>query len=202
MPGEFEAFPMSALYLPGTVALPSPFPTAGKVWLPSLDFECMPGLLTGHDLHLLAIGNLVPPSRSIVRYVRVEHISAVFLLNSTPDPDDSEWVIKLLTKAPRGLALNHPMFAIHVLTECASRSQELERRAMGCLISNCFSFGFVQVMPGGGSAPTPMMQDSAAPLLALCEPGSLAFKLYTAIANARPPSFPDILDDFEDLDEA
>jgi hypothetical protein len=120
----------------------------------------------------------------------------------TPDSEDSEWVVKLLTKAPRGLALNHPMFAIHVLTECASRSQELERRAMGCLISNCFSFGFVQVMPGGGSAPMQMMQDSAAPLLALCEPGSLAFKLYTAIANARPPSFPDILDDFEDLDEA
>ena len=92
MSDEFEAFPMSALYLPGTVALPSPFPTAGKVWLPSPDFECMPGLLKGHDLHLLAIGSLVPPSRSIVRYVRVEHISAVFLLVGTSDAEDSEAV--------------------------------------------------------------------------------------------------------------
>jgi hypothetical protein len=47
------------------------------------------------------------------------------------------------------------------------------------------------------------MQDSAAALLALCEPSSLAFRLYTDIANARQPSFPfpDMLDDFEDLDE-
>jgi hypothetical protein len=92
MPDEFEAFSMSALYLPGTVALPSPFPSAGKVWLPSPDFECMPGLLKGRDLHLLAIGHLVPPSKSIVRFVRVEHISAVFLLDGTSDADESEAV--------------------------------------------------------------------------------------------------------------
>jgi hypothetical protein len=92
MPDEFEAFPMSALYLPGTVALPSPFPTVGRVWLPSPDFECMPGLLKKHHLHLLAIGNLVPPSRSIVRYVRVEHISAMFLLAGKGDADETEAV--------------------------------------------------------------------------------------------------------------
>jgi hypothetical protein len=47
------------------------------------------------------------------------------------------------------------------------------------------------------------MQDSAAALLAICTPGSLSFRLYTEIANARQPSlpFPDMLDDFEDLDE-
>src|SRR5258708_3914147 len=92
MPDEFEAFPTSALYLPGTVALPSPFPTVGQVWLPSPDFECMPGLLKERHLHLLAIGNLIPPSRSIVRFVRLEHISAVFLLDGTSDADDSEAV--------------------------------------------------------------------------------------------------------------
>jgi hypothetical protein len=58
-------------------------------------------------------------------------------------------------------------------------------------------------MPGGVRPPTQTMQDSAAALLALCEPSSLAFRLYTDIANARQPSFPfpDMLDDFEDLDE-
>jgi hypothetical protein len=122
----------------------------------------------------------------------------------TQDPEDSSWVIKLLSGAPKGLALNHPMFAIHVLTECAHRSEELERAAMGRLISNCFSSGFVQLMPGGGNAPMRTMQDSAAALLTLCKPGTLAFRLYTEIANARQPSFPvpDMFDDFEDLDEA
>ena len=120
-----------------------------------------------------------------------------------PDTEDTAWVIKLLTGAPKGLALNHPIFAIHVLTECAARSEQLERDAMGRLIGNCFSSGFFQLMPGGVRAPTQTMQDSAAALLPLCEPSSLAFRLYTEIANARQPSFPfpDVLDDFEDLDE-
>jgi|HubBroStandDraft_6_1064221.scaffolds.fasta_scaffold01496_3 hypothetical protein len=122
----------------------------------------------------------------------------------TAYPDDSAWVIELLTEAPKGLALNHPMFAIHVLTECAGRSEELERGAMRRLISNCFSPGFFQVMPGGGAPPSQAMQDSAAALLAICTPGSHAFRLYTEIANARQPSipFPDMLEDFEDSDEA
>jgi hypothetical protein len=120
-----------------------------------------------------------------------------------PDTEDSTWAIKLLTGAPKGLALHHPIFAIHVLTECAARSEQLERDAMGRLIANCFSSGFFQLMPGGVRPPTQTMQDSAAALLALCEPSSLAFRLYTDIANARQPSFPfpDMLDDFEDLDE-
>lgn len=71
------------------------------------------------------------------------------------------------------------------------------------LISNCLSFGFFQVTPGGGK-PSQTMQDSAAALLALCRPGGLAFRLYTEIANARQSSFPipDMFDDFEDLDDA
>jgi hypothetical protein len=95
------------------------------------------------------------------------------------------------------------MFAIHVLTECAGRSEELERGAMRRLISNCFSPGFFQVMPGGGAPASQTMQDSAAALLAICTPRSLSFRLYTEIANARQPSFPfpDMLDDYEDLDE-
>ena len=122
----------------------------------------------------------------------------------TAHPDDSAWVIEMLREAPKGLALNHPMFAIHVLTECAGHSEELECGAMRRLISNCFSRGFFQVMPGGGAPPSQTMQDSAAALLAICTPGSHAFRLYTEIANARQPSipFPDMLEEFEDSDEA
>jgi hypothetical protein len=122
----------------------------------------------------------------------------------TAHPDDSAWVIEMLREAPKGLALNHPMFAIHVLTECAGHSEELERGAMRRLVSNYFSPGFFQVMPGGGAPPSRTTQDSAAALLAICTPGSLAFRLYTEIANARQPSipFPDMLEDFEDSDEA
>ena len=81
MSDDFEIFPMSALFHPGTVALPSPFPTVGKVWLPSPEFEHMPGIAKGTEL--IAIGNAIPPSRTIVRYVRVQHVSAIFLLDDT-----------------------------------------------------------------------------------------------------------------------
>ncbi|HEV2972392.1 MAG TPA: hypothetical protein VGY55_20635 [Pirellulales bacterium] len=81
MVDEFQVFPMAALFLPGTVALPSPFPTVGTVWLPSPDFECMPGISKGTEL--IAIGKSTPPSASIVRYVRVEHVAAIFLLHDT-----------------------------------------------------------------------------------------------------------------------
>jgi hypothetical protein len=130
----------------------------------------------------------------------------------TSDPDDLEWLIRLLADAPKGLALNHPMFAIHVLTECADRGEELKRAAMGRLIGNCFSLGGFQVMTGrsvmaGRSGElSDAVQASAAALLANCGSGSLAFQLYTEIANARgtsfpQPTFPDDLDELEDLDE-
>ena len=90
MSDDFEIFPMSALFHPGTVALPSPFPTVGKVWLPSPEFEHMPGIAKGTEL--IAIGNAIPPSRTIVRYVRVQHVSAIFLLYDKRDSDESHAV--------------------------------------------------------------------------------------------------------------
>ena len=133
------------------------------------------------------------------------------LLHSS-DPDDLSWVIDLLGEAPKGLALNHPMFAIHVLTECAGRSEELERAAMRRLIGNCFSPGGFQAAAMGGAMTIASGEHSdatnspAAALLADCEPGSLAFKLYTEIANARrpslpQPSFPGDFDDSDDVEE-
>jgi hypothetical protein len=131
------------------------------------------------------------------------------LLHSSA-PDDLSWVIDLLGEAPKGLALNHPMFAIHVLAECADRSEELERAAMSRLIGNCFSPGGFQAVPLGGpitiasGESSEVMNSPAAALLANCEPGSLAFKLYTEIANARRPSFPQptFPSDFDDSDDA
>ena len=131
----------------------------------------------------------------------------------TSDPHDPTWVIDLLGEAPKGIALNHPMFAIHVLMECAGRSEELERAAMGRLIGNCFSAGGFQVMalgngiPGGSGALPDQMQAAVAEQLAICKPDSLAFKLFSEIANTRGPifphpTFPEILDDSEDLDES
>jgi hypothetical protein len=131
----------------------------------------------------------------------------------TSDPHDPAWVIDLLGEAPKGIALNYPMFAIHVLTECAGRSEELECAAMGRLIGNCFSAGRFQVMalgngmPGGSGALSDPMQAAVAEQLANWKPDSLAFKLFSEIANARGPSFPqptfpDMLDDSEDLDES
>ena len=131
----------------------------------------------------------------------------------TSDPHDPTWVIDLLGEAPKGIALNHPMFAIHVLMECAGRSEELERAAMGRLIGNCFSAGGFQVMalgngmPGGNGALSDPMQAAVAEQLTNWKPDSLAFKLFSEIANARGPSFlqpafPDMLDDTEESDES
>jgi hypothetical protein len=89
MSDDFKAFPMAALFLPGTVALPSPFPTVGKVWLPPSDSEHLPGIAKG--IAVIAIGNAIPPSRTIVRYVRVEHVSAIFFLDDARG-DESEAV--------------------------------------------------------------------------------------------------------------
>jgi len=61
-------------------------------------------------------------------------------------------------------------------------------------------------MAVGSGEPSDEMQASDAALLAHCKAGGLAFRLYTEIANARQPSFPqppflDMRDDLEDLDE-
>ncbi len=88
MSDDFQVFPTSALFLPGTVALPSPFPTVGKLWLPSTEFEHLPGIPKGTKL--IAIGNAIPPSRTIVRYVRLEHVSAVYFPDDTCGADESE----------------------------------------------------------------------------------------------------------------
>jgi hypothetical protein len=85
MADEFPTFPTGSLYLPGTVALPSPFPTLGTVWLPPADFANLPDL--PERTVLVAIQTKVRPHTTIVRYVRANVIAAMFVLN---DPDAAE----------------------------------------------------------------------------------------------------------------
>ncbi len=85
MPDEFPVFPMASLFLPGTVALPSPFPTVGHIWLPTL--KQLPGI--ERDTELVAIGASLPPTTTIVRYVQAKFISAIFLLDKSSDAEDS-----------------------------------------------------------------------------------------------------------------
>ena len=153
--------------------------------------------------------------RSIFWHIATTDVTTFSVLDDllhASNPDDSALLVRSLAEAPKGLAVNHPMFAIHILAECAPRSEELERAAMARLIGNCYSAGGVQAVPVGGamtlsaSEPSDRMRTSAAALLVNCPSGSLAFRLYSEIVNARPPSFapptfPDLLEDVEDFEE-
>jgi hypothetical protein len=85
MADEFSNFPTASLYLPGTVALPSPFPTLGTVWLPAPEFVNLPDLPKG--IVLAAIQSTVRPHTTITRYVRADLIAAMFVLK---DPSATE----------------------------------------------------------------------------------------------------------------
>jgi hypothetical protein len=86
MADAFPIFPRTSLYLPGTVALPSPFPTVGHIWLQSP--KQMAGL-EDEETELVAIGASVPPTTTIVRYVQVKLISAIFFFDKTSEGEDS-----------------------------------------------------------------------------------------------------------------
>jgi hypothetical protein len=129
----------------------------------------------------------------------------------TSDPDDALLLLKLLSEAPKELAIRHPAFAIHILEQCSSHNEQLEGFAMSRLTANCFSAGgFQAVQPGGtiymGSGPSGEAKTSVTSLLANLPPGSLAFKLYTEIANMSGPTFtapvfPDLVEELEDSEE-
>ncbi len=161
------------------------------------------------------------------RYPRYEHeLSPIFWHIATTDvttftvldellhtsaPDDALLLLKLLSEAPKGLAILHPAFAMHILEQCSSHNEQLEGFAMSRLTANCFSAGgFQAVQPGGpiymGSGPSGEAKTSVTSLLANLPPGSLAFKLYTGIANMSGPTFtapvfPDPLEELEDSEE-
>jgi len=159
------------------------------------------------------------------RYPRYEHeLASIFWHMGTTDvatftvldellhtsnPDDAAMLVRLLSEASVGLAVSHPAFAVHVLTECAGYSEDLERAAMGRLISNSFSAGGFQAVPPGGSitlvhAPSEVMKTTVESLLTNSQPGTLAYKLYAEIASVRTPVVrrsPDFDSEFEDGEE-
>jgi hypothetical protein len=44
-----------------------------------------------------------------------------------------ELVLELLSKGPKRLAIDHPVFAVHVVEECAKYDEELQKTAIGRL---------------------------------------------------------------------
>ena len=87
MADELPILPTASLYLPGTVALPSPFPTVGTVWLPREGFANLPELPNGTVL--VAIQSTARPHTTIVRYVRADLIAAIFVLKKASAAEES-----------------------------------------------------------------------------------------------------------------
>ena len=127
----------------------------------------------------------------------------------TSDSEDALIVVRSLEDAPLGLAIHHPIFALHILWTFAAFGEEIENAAMHRLISNCFASGGVSAVQPG--APILVRSGLAEPwqqkvneLLSSCEPGSLAFELFKSIADSAQPVYHTLeLPDFsEELDEA
>jgi hypothetical protein len=112
----------------------------------------------------------------------------------------------LLREGPKGIAFSQSMFAMHVLSICAERSQELERDARNTLFSNALNESGTRVHVSWAQAPPGDGHVSLADALsALWPPGSLPHKFYAELANAQPISFPGSqqleFEDEEDDDE-
>jgi hypothetical protein len=148
MAAELPTFPTASLYLPGTVALPSPFPTLGTVWLPPEDFANLPDLPKGTVL--VAIQATARPHTTIVRYVRADLIAAIFVLKkpsaeeSVVNWKDGDWhyapdvdcLRKQILVAPRQaivyLPENAPVMTQSVFGATAAESAEHLGHLWGC----------------------------------------------------------------------
>jgi hypothetical protein len=125
----------------------------------------------------------------------------------TSESEDALLVVRSLDDAPLGLALHHPMFALHVLWSCADLGEEMKNAAMNRLVSNCFASGGVSAVQPG----VPIMvrsglaepwQKTVTELLSHCEPGSLAFELFSRISGTQPVYHTlDLPDPSEETDE-
>jgi hypothetical protein len=147
MPDAFPIFPRASLHLPGTVALPSPFPTLGHLWLPSS--KQMPGL--EDETELVAIGVSHPPSSTIVRYVQAKFIAAVFMADEGSDDEEETpinwkhgtWLfspkygdIKETTRAIIYVPESAPVITKSVFGQTAAESAE----CIGILLRRCDCF--------------------------------------------------------------
>jgi hypothetical protein len=124
------------------------------------------------------------------------------ILHESEDSAPS-FVCGMLRKGPKGIAFSCPMFAMHVLMECANRSSDLEINARSTLFANSLYGAGMQVSVG---PPRAQQDDShvnaAAALSAAWAEGSLPHRFYAELSGARrpvvtPPNFlsPDDEDD-------
>jgi hypothetical protein len=112
----------------------------------------------------------------------------------TSDPDDVRILLRSLDHAPLGLAISHPMFALHVVWSCADFGEELTEAAISCLVNRCFARGGVQAVQPG--SPIMVRSGIAEPwrqrvqeLLSNCPPDTLAHRLFKSIEDAASPVF-------------
>lgn len=134
--------------------------------------------------------------------------AALDRLLHTSDPEDALVVLRSLDDAPLGLAIHHPMFALHILWTCAELGENIKDAAMNRLVSNCFASGGVSAVQPGvpilvRSGLADPWQKTVDELLSNCEPGSVAFELFKRIADAAQPVYHtlDLNDPFEEADE-
>jgi hypothetical protein len=128
----------------------------------------------------------------------------------TFSPEDTRIVLRSLDDAPLGLAIHHPMFALHVLWTRAAFGEEMRNAALNRLVSNCFaSSGVSAVQPGVPilvrSALAEPWQQKVTELLSHCEPGSLAYELFSRISGTEPVyhtlDLPDPADEADEPEE-
>jgi hypothetical protein len=128
----------------------------------------------------------------------------------TSDPEDARIVVRSIDDAPRGLAIDHPIFALHVLWTCAYFGEEMKNAAMNRLVGNCFASGGVSAVQPG----VPIMvrsglaepwQQRVTELLSHCQPGSLASELFSRISGTGPVyhtlDFPDPAEEADEPEE-
>jgi hypothetical protein len=128
----------------------------------------------------------------------------------TSESEDALLVVRSLDDAPLGLAIHHPMFALHVLWSCADLGEEMKNAAMNRLVSNCFASGGVSAVQPG--VPIMVRSGLAEPwqrrvtqLLSHCQPDSLAFELFSRISGTGPVyhtlDFPDPSEEADESEE-
>ncbi len=123
-----------------------------------------------------------------------EAFAALDGLLHTSDPDHVRILLRSLEHAPLGLAISHPMFALHVLWSCAGFGEELKDAAISCLVNGCFASGSAQaVQPGSRitvrSGLAESWLDKVRELLSHCPPDSLAYELFKRIEDNAAPIF-------------
>ncbi|MDQ6733634.1 MAG: hypothetical protein M3Z35_05865 [Nitrospirota bacterium] len=123
-----------------------------------------------------------------------EAFAALDGLLHTSDIDDARILLRSLDHAPLGLAIPHPMFALHVLWNCADFGEELKDTAISCLVNRCFARGGAQaVQPGSRitvrSGLAEPWLEKVKELLSHCPPDSLAYELFKRIEDSAAPIF-------------